>query len=276
MNITNLAVSMLYCYPVKSCRGISLDEAIISEMGIKYDRQWMVINEDGSFVAQRGDASTGATGIKSMCLIEPQILKDYLFLTAPAMAPLLLPLAGYDGIEKSVHIWESTCMGIDQGDEAAQWFSEFLSREIPGNYRLVRMPDNGNRITEKGNDKVAFADAYPFLLTSEETLKHLNGLMDEVLPMNRFRPNIVFRGGVPLDEDTIGSFKINGIDFIGIKRCGRCPITTINQLTGETGKEPLRTLASYNKKGNNVYFGMYLTHSGTGIVKPGDKLIFHE
>ena len=75
-------------------------------------------------------------------------------------------------------------------------------------------------------------------------------------------------------EDTIGSFKVGDIGFTGIKRCGRCPITTIDPLTAVAGKEPLRTLATFNKAGNNVYFGMYLVHAGTGVISVGDGLVF--
>ena len=274
MKKQSIAVSGLNYYPVKSCRGIALTSAVIGEMGIRYDRQWMVVDEKGVFVAQRGDGTTGATGVKIMCQIEPSIIPDQLKIVAPDMRPLLLPLSGISGAEKAVRVWDSISTGIDQGDEAAGWFTEYLSREVPGRYRLVRMVDKGTRTTERGNDKVAFADAYPFLLTSEATLEHLNSLMPQALPMNRFRANIVVSGCDVLAEDTFGGFSINGIGFNGIKRCGRCPITTIDQQTAIAGKEPLKTLATFNKEGNNVYFGMYLTHNGTGTVSIGDELVF--
>ncbi len=270
----NIFVSGLSYYPVKSCRGITVTSAVVGAMGIQYDRQWTVVNEDGVFVAQRGDNSIGAVGIKTMCLIEPGITGHHLVITAPGMQPLLQPLTGNSGAEKTVRVWDSLSIGIDQGDEAAQWFTEYLSREVPGSYRLVRMVDEGTRITERGNDKVAFADAYPFLLTSEATLQSLNDKMGLSLPMNRFRPNIVVSGCDVLAEDTMAGFKINDIAFAGIKRCGRCPITTIDQQTAIAGKEPLKTLATFNKEGNNVYFGMYLTHLGAGVISVGDRLVF--
>ena len=243
-------------------------------MGIRYDRQWMVVNEHNVFVAQRGDKHLGAVGIKTMCLIEPGLTTKDLVLNAPGMQPLCLPLSGNKGPELMLRVWDSLSIGIDQGNEAAAWFTEYLSRELPGNYRLVRMPDEGTRDTERGNDKVAFADAYPFLLTSEETLTSLNEKMIESLPMNRFRPNIVIKGAEILMEDTIGNFKVGSIEFSGIKRCGRCPITTIDQFTAVAGKEPLTTLASFNREGNNVFFGMYLVHLGTGTINIGDQLSF--
>ena len=274
MKNADLIVSGLYCYPVKSCGGIELANAEIGIMGIRYDRQWMVINDQNVFVAQRGDTNLGATGVKTMCLIRPSITAEHLALNAPGMEPLIVLLAGASGKECNVRVWDSLSVGIDQGDEAARWFTEYLSREVPGNYRLVRMPDESTRSTELGGDKVAFADGYPFLLASEETLASLNAQMGEPLLMNRFRPNIVIRGGHSLIEDTIGSFKIRDIAFTGIKRCARCPIPTIDQLTAIAGKEPLKTLATFNREGNNVYFGMNLVHTGTGTISVGDRLVF--
>ena len=178
-----------------------------------------------------------------------------------------------------MRVWQDWCKGIDQGEEAAEWFTEYLSREQKGAYRLVRMPDAGTRNTELGNDKVGFADGYPFLLTSEATLQHLNSHLEVALPMNRFRPNIVLRGGGAFIENDLRPFCINGIEFFPIKKDGRCPITTIDQTTGLAGKEPLATfsrLMENNKyvyrDGNQVYFGMYLTHAGRGVIQIGDRL----
>ena len=225
-----------------------------------------VVNENDVFVAQRGDKKIGAIGIKSMCLIETKISRADLILNAPDMPQLNLPLRGLSGATREVRVWDSYSVGIDQGEFAAKWFTTYLSREVPGTYRMVRMPDKGTRLTERGGDMVAFADGYPFLLTSEETLASLNGQMPE--------PNIVIKGCDPLFEDTVGTFTVGDIQFTGIKRCARCPITTINQFTGVQGKEPMKTLATFNREGNNVFFGMNLVHAGTGRISIGDALVF--
>ena len=280
MNNQTIIVSELNCYPVKSCRGIALATAEIGGLGIRYDRQWMVINENGVFVAQRGDSKSGATGIRTMCLIEPVISQNHLIITAPGMPPLMLPLLGCNNGGIPVKIWDTICMGIDQGDEAAGWFTEYLAREVAGKYRLVRMPDEGNRTIAHSHEKLAFADAFPFLLTSEATLQYLNQHMDETLPMNRFRPNIVMKGCDAFAEEKIDQFRINGIKFRGIKRDGRCAITTINQMTSVADKEPLKTLGKLKedgkymfREGNQVYFGMYLTHTGTGKISVGNEIV---
>ncbi len=136
------------------------------------------------------------------------------------------------------------------------------------------MPDNGVRITELGSADVGYADGYPFLIASEESLNDLNSRMENSLPMDRFRPNIVVRGGLPFEEDSFGKFIIREILFDTVKPCARCPITTIDQLTGKAGKEPLKTLAKFRFRDNAVHFGMNLVHSGIGTISIGDELIF--
>jgi uncharacterized protein YcbX len=125
-----------------------------------------------------------------------------------------------------------------------------------------------------GSSNVAFADAYPFLILSWASLDLLNSKMHDPLPINRFRPNIVITGCEPNEEDTMPDFKIGTVGFTGIKLCIRCPITTINQLTGVRGKEPLNTLSQYRKTNKGVIFGRYFNHQNTGVISVGDPIDF--
>jgi hypothetical protein len=70
----------------------------------------------------------------------------------------------------------------------------------------------------------------------------------------------------------MGRFTINGIRFDGVKPCARCVMTTIDQATGEPGKEPLKTLAAYRSRNNKVLFGQNVIARGTGLVRVGDGI----
>ena len=159
----------------------------------------------------------------------------------------------------------------------------YLSAEIPTNGFPKRLKWNAALFTSrmkqtvdekysKNNEIVSFADGYPFLIIGQASLDDLNSKLEEPLPMNRFRPNIVFTGGEPFQEDEMKKFKINDITFYGVKPCARCVITTTNQETAERLHEPLKTLATYRKFENKVMFGMNLLNEGEGEIKVGDEI----
>ena len=266
----SISVGALYVYPMKSCRGIPLDHALVGRMGINYDRQWMIVDQHGMFVAQRSGAQ--GVAVASLCLIQTAIENGLLRLTAPEMPPLDLPLAGTTGVTRSVQVWNSRTTGIDQGEDAATWVTTFISRERPGSYRVVRMPDAGTRPAKLGNSMLAYGDAYPFLILSSASLADLNSRLDTPLGLDRFRPNIVLEGCTPYEEDHLDSLSINGIRFDGTTLCLRCAITTTNQMTAERSKEPLRTLATYRRVSDGVVFARNYSHAGEGPVRVGDRV----
>lgn len=269
-----MTVSSLHVYPVKSCRGIALDPAEVGRMGLRYDRQWMFVDERGMFVAQRADGRRGV-GIRTMCLIRTAIADDFLRLTAPGMPALDLPLAGLEGPERAVEIWDTPADGIDQGAAAADWATAFLSRERPGQYRLVRMPDEGVRQPTTGDGALAYADGYPFLVISQASLDDLNARLAAPLPMNRFRPNLVLGGCAPYEEDRLARIRIGDVVFDGMTRCPRCPIPTTDQDTAERGAEPLRTLAGYRRTADGVVFGRNFNHRWSPGPGPAGTLRIH-
>ena len=266
----SISIGALFVYPVKSCRGIPLTEAHVERMGIRYDRQWMVVDENGMFVAQRSDGT--GVAVASLCLVTTAIRGHMLRLEAPGIPPLDLLLVGAPGATRSVQVWNSHTIGVDQGDEAAAWVSRFISRERPGRYRVVRMPDDERRMPKRGESALAYGDGYPFLIVSSASLADLNTRLETPLPMDRFRPNIVLDGCTPYLEDQLDRLSMNGIRFAGMTLCLRCAITTTNQMTGERSKEPLRTLARYRRTPDGVVFARNYNHTGNGTLRVGDAV----
>lgn len=258
-----LQVSELFIYPVKSLSGISVTEASVTERGFEYDRRWMLIDEQNIFITQRD--------YPQLALLQVSIQKDNLLVQHKHSGKSIHIPFQYEKKETvSVTIWEDTCYAETISDEIDGWFSEFMGFKC----RLVYMPDNVRREVDKfyahENEITSFSDGYPFLIIGQASLDHLNTLLEYPLPIQRFRPNIVFTGGIPHEEDIMNHFKINDIDFYGVKLCARCVMTTVNPETGVKGKEPLRTLASYRLTGNKILFGQNLLHKGSGVVSTGD------
>jgi uncharacterized protein YcbX len=270
-----LTVAELYCYPVKSCSGIRLERAEVGRMGIRHDRQWMVVRGDGLFVAQRG-ADGMHNGVRSLGRVQTAIdhadADGTLSLGAEGMPELRLPVGGIDGRHMQVQVWGSAVVAIDQGPEAADWLSEYLSWERAGRYRLVRMPDDGVRPANRGRAELAFADGYPFMVLSSASLADLNARMPAPLPVDRFRPSIVIESSEPYVEDRIAQLRVGDLELSGTTRCVRCPIPTFDQRTGARGKEPLRTLATYRRTSRGVVFGRNFNHAGTGTIAVGDPV----
>jgi uncharacterized protein YcbX len=170
-----------------------------------------------------------------------------------------------------VDIWKSKGVhAIDQGEEAARWFSDWLGTSV----RLVHFADGyKRRVNEEyavnDDDHTGFADAYPILLISEESLQDFNSRLETPVPMNRFRPNLVVRGCEPFAEDTWNRIKVGDVELAVVKPCVRCVVTTIDKKTLEQSKEPLKTLGKYRKHRLGAIFGQNVIPLNEGRLRLG-------
>lgn len=261
------ALAAIFVYPVKSAAGIALDAVELDAFGPRHDRRWLVVDPAGHFMTQRRHPR--------LALIRPTLGAEALTLDAPGMPTLTLPLEPPAAATERVRIWNDDVDAQSAGDDAARWLSTFLDTPC----RLVYMPDSSVRQVSlrygRPGDRVAFADAYPLLLLSAESLDALNARLAEPLPVNRFRPNLVIRGvGEPNAEDRWRRIRVGSVELEVVKPCARCVITTIDQAAGRpAGKEPLRTLATYRRGPNGgVLFGMNAIHRGRGTLCVGDAV----
>lgn len=257
-------LSDLIVYPLKSAGGIRLREAKVDRWGLEHDRRWLVIDPEGVFLTQRQ--------IPRMALIAPQLQESALVLNAPGIEPLELPLTEAEPPTQMIRVWNDTALAVPLGWEAADWVSTFLGTPCS----LVRFSDAAPRTVDptysEADDQVGFADGFPFLLTTEASLADLNTRLTEPLPMNRFRPNLVVRGTLPYAEDNWYKLKVGEFGFRVVKPCARCSITTVEQTTGQVGKEPLRTLATYRRVDGKVMFGQNMVHDSAGVLRLGDRI----
>jgi uncharacterized protein len=262
----DLIVEELFVYPIKSLGGIRIKSAILEERGFKYDRRWMLRDKEGNFLTQRN--------LASMALFQVEIEEDVLkvFDKAGNLSPLKISFEPNIDQEKYVRVWDDTCLAKEVGKEVNEWFSQALGFQA----ELVYMPEHSNRPSNPlytfKNERVSFADAMPYLITGYSSLNDLNSKAEYPVNILRFRPNIVFSGGKPFAEDNWKKIKIGDNVFYGVKQCGRCVVTTIDQETAEKGKEPLKTLSAYRFNGKSVIFGKYLTVEGSGTISLGDKI----
>ena len=256
-------LSELILYPIKSCAGMSVREATLTSAGLSvdavYDREWMVIGEDGQFLTQRE--------FPCMALITPRLRSDTMELRAPGMLRLEIPLGlpdPDDEVTREVTLWDENVLAYDCDDVTAAWFSNAVGTPC----RLVRFHASATRFaSEKWTGGVKaptlFSDGYPVLLVGSASLADLNGKLAaagrEALPMNRFRPNVVVDGIDAFEEDYADSFVMGEANLKPVKPCPRCPIPSVDQATGIPGPDPLDILRSYRTKpalDDAICFGM--------------------
>lgn len=253
------SVASLHVYPVKSCGGISLGEALLVETGIEFDRAWMVVDSAGKSVTQRE--------LPRMALVQPTLRTSEMVLRAPGMLALHIEL---DRVEAPVRVelFGEELPAYDMGDLCAQWFSSFLLQPV----RLVRFDPEHRRLSERTwtgeiEAENGFADGYPILVTSVAALDELNrrlrvqGLED--VAMARFRPNLVLDGLDAHGEDALDEIVFATADgpvrLKLVKPCARCPIPDVDPLTAETGHAVGDTLAGYRadaRLDGGITFGM--------------------
>jgi uncharacterized protein YcbX len=260
--MTAVSISQIYIYPVKSLAGIGVNRWEVTETGLKCDRKWMLIDNDGQFLSQRR--------LPRMALIKTALTGDKLIVVAPGMNELALDLEPKSLKTIRCTIWRDDVDAWSVSKAADQWFSAFLNTGC----RLVFQPDESIRRVDQNyaqpKDITALSDGFPFLLLSENSLVALNKAMQLDLPVMRFRPNLVISGCDAYAEDYWREISIGNIGFRLPKPCSRCSVPTIDPVTAETGKEPLATLNRLRKWDNKVYFGQNALHNNCGIISVGD------
>ncbi|MDB9311953.1 MOSC domain-containing protein [Spirulina sp. CS-785/01] len=273
MQLTQISV-----YPIKSCRGVSLESAEVTLKGFKGDRELMIVDENGIFITQRQ--------YPQLALIEVERKGETVMLSSCTGSPaaVTFPLI-QTGEKVGVEIWRDRTLAIDQGNTPAQWLQAFL--QTSKNIRLMgQSPDHIRPIDPQYSPSpqhpVSFADGYPFLLTNTASLAELNRRINanyndtsQAVPMNRFRPNLVMETEHPFIEDTWTQVKIGEVVFDVVKPCSRCIITTTDQKTAQRNelKEPLKTLSTFRQKGGKIFFGQNLIPRNTGVVRIFDEVL---
>ena len=258
-------VSRLYVYPVKSCAGVRVEQAILTETGLEFDRAWMVVDGQGGFLTQRE--------VPRMALIKPQLKHFEMILRAPGMLALHIALDQVEAPAR-VTLWKDEVAAYDMGPVAAQWFTDFLG--VPA--RLVCFDPEHKRISSlHWTDGVEalnqFNDGYPVLVISEASLDQFNAKLAAqgfaAVGMERFRPNIVLGDAAqelplePHDEDRLDLLQIDTgqgpIRLKPVKPCPRCPIPNIDPATAVSSPEVGDLLQSYRQDARvhgAVTFGM--------------------
>lgn len=228
-------LSQIFVYPIKSARGIAVDEAWVEARGPARDRRWMLVDDAGLFLSQRR--------FPTLALLTPRFEGDDLVVEAPAMPPLRIRRWSGEGDWVCARVWHDE-LKLPNPDRAYdEWFTSYLGQSC----RLVHLPDHVVRPVEAPytQERVSLADGFPLLVMTQASLDLLNQKLAEPVTINRFRPNLVIAGSAAHEEDGWRRVRIGEVELAVVKPCARCSIPNVNQDTAEIGVEPLQTLARY-------------------------------
>jgi uncharacterized protein YcbX len=292
-----IEITGLFIYPVKSLGGISLREAELGARGLMFDREWVIVDTNNRFISQReiprmSLIQTAIDQANGSLILRLPNTSDNNTTTATTTVPststirnrgrsdgnnyqeLSIPLDQSEKFETiKVTVWSDSAQATMENTETNTALSKYLGQEV----RLVRMAPGykrrvDGRYAPAKENIVGFADGFPLLIISEESLEDLNDRLEYPVLMNRFRPNITARGGGAFAEDTWAKVKVSSIEMDLVKPCARCVITTIDQDSGVQGKEPLRTLANFRKNNGKILFGQNAIFKGPGKLVVGDQV----
>jgi uncharacterized protein YcbX len=256
-------LSGISIYPVKSCAGIDLNQVRLDRFGPGGDRRWLVVDERGRFVSQRDQARMALIRVEQQAPGLRLSLGDSSIEVAPPAA---------DAPEVNVTIWEDSVRALLADAAASDWLSQQLGLPC----RLVYMPDNCQRLVDglyaHEGETVSFADGFPLLLIAQASLEDLNSRLDNPVPMNRFRPNLVVAGCDAFAEDGWRRIRIGALEFDVAKPCSRCVIPSIDQSSAQRDPQINRVLASYRRVNGQVMFGQNLLYQQAGDLAVGDTV----
>ena len=275
-----MIVSKLCVYPFKSTQGIELRQARVGRKGFLGDREMMLVSGSGKFITQRQFPQLAKIRVS---VVGSSVTLDLADNSFPSIAFEMAT----SGRLLEVEIWGERLMAVDQGDEIATWFEQFLALPRDKTCRVVKQSETQERLLTKkyANDEdvpLSFVDNSPVMLTATASLSELNERIMEIhqqqgqaIPMNRFRPNLVIDTIEPFIEDSWRAIQIGEVRFQVTKPCSRCIITTIDRDLGvkNSSKEPLNTLGTFRQLSETgVVFGVNTIPQNVGTISIGDRL----
>ncbi|CAL9145333.1 unnamed protein product [Musa hybrid cultivar] len=276
--VRSVQLKSITVYPVKSCAGFAVYKWPLSNIGLKYDREWLLKGPTGEILTQKKVPEM--CNIRSFIDLECGILN----LESPRCKERLhVPIqenSSFDYMEE-LDIYGQRYKVQCYNDEVNMWFSEAIARCCTlvrcssSEYRSCNIMGGRGNMCRDTWGKLNFVNEAQLLLVSEESVGDLNsrlnsyflkdnsGCVQRVLvDAMRFRPNLVISGAEPFAEDDWKSLHIGKARFTSLGGCSRCQMINLDQQSGQPhkAKEPLATLASYRRVQGKILFGILLRH----------------
>lgn len=279
--MTEIRVEAIHIHPVKSCRRIEVTEAEVVATGLAHDREWQIVDGDGSCMTQRNHAD--------LATIETALEGDDVILSSAGHGSIRLSVADSSPVTIAPLVGRPI-EGVDAGDEAAQWLSDLLG--VPLRFAAVTAASDRRapRSLDVFEQPLTFVDLAPVLLANMASLRWLNERAQEPFGIDRFRANVIVDGAEPWVEDTWRDLTLGNVELTAELPWPRCAVPQVDQDSGERRREPALALRAHrwcseapSLEGNqrammegNGLFGMACRIGPVGsTVRVGDTLTVH-
>ncbi|KAF2421027.1 hypothetical protein EJ08DRAFT_653674 [Tothia fuscella] len=297
-------IKELRVYPIKSCRGFTVQKTRMLRTGLDLDRNWMFVDAvDYKFLTIRN--------LSEMTLIDTRISeKDELVVSVRGKEEMgfVIPahpsrkwLEGNTTLNDGVVIWGQKVDAWVYPEGMTKSFAELFGKEV----RLVYKGPTpralvGNAAPERlgRTESTKFPDLMPVQISNFKSIEELNIRLEaqneSPTPIERFRPNIVVEGLTPWYEDSWKTVRINhgvsrnksgggeltresSVTIDVAARCARCQVPNVDCDTAvKHKKQPWDTLMKYRRIDKGITFkpcfGMLCCPREEGDVAVGDWL----
>lgn len=231
-------VAQLWLYPVKSMRGLAVEQANVGYTGLEGDRRYAFLQSE----SKSAFPWLTARNLPEMVLYSPEFTEP----DNPKKSPI------------NVKTPEGKTYAAD---------SEELMQELA---------EKSKRKLQRLHLGRGAYDAMPLSLLSDTAKKNMDDLMDKQLDVRRFRPNIEVAASNQfpdfensfLGRDIVIGEGDNAVRISLDLKDPRCKIPNIDPYTGEIDKNVIKTLE--NQFGN--LFGLYATVKKPGLIRVGDSI----
>ena len=240
--------------------GVELSSADVFQHGLKFDRNWMLVDSKNTFITRRERPE--------LSLIETSLSENgFRFSFNNQSESLALGTNDFQQEKIESKVWDSDVFGFEEGENFNSFFSDFLKEEV----RLIRMPLQPERIETAPltgeSTSSSFADSFPILIIGTASLDALNANLDEPIDARYFRPNLLFKTERSFEEDEWQEIQIGNVRLRKAKACGRCRMINVNPDTGIYRTDVMRELAKLRTVKNKVVLGDLYYPVQTGTIE---------
>ncbi|KAF2759921.1 hypothetical protein EJ05DRAFT_499113 [Pseudovirgaria hyperparasitica] len=265
-----MKVKQILAYPIKSLRGVSLPDAVVTKYGLSWDRRFMLvkIDENAPTPADWKVQNMAVSIFSAMCLFTVELKvpnnedeqSAYIIVTfdaARSEKPRTLKIPMFpntaDLDTKPVNLHGAKTTGFVMGQKYRDWFSDCFGFDTA----LIYVGDNSRHalcsnparnsstwlssFTRNlpafivGEDQIRFQDCVPYLVVSDTSCNEMSDRLPEGVEMDitKLRPNIVIEGAEePWEEDYWAELAVGNVKIITAHNCGRCQSINVNYEDG--------------------------------------------